>query len=407
MTSSGAIPGMSGFRLVEDDGIAQRFDAVDGHGRPVTLVILGEQASADPRMRELFATHAAKASTAALPGELQVTFDSSVGRPWAASYQQPGSTGAERLLPGFLEAARWAPPPAPAPEHQWAPPPPQAWDQPPQQSPPVAQGTPPSGVGWDPASQQWVQPNWAEQPSGEPARRSNATVITVVAVVLLLVVSAGVLIAFVAGGDDEDGSPVAAPPGASDELLPPDLGLDLPPLAPPNKLEGPPPSLDENAPPASIIGPNWGPDEQTQTMAFDGWPFAFRAPPTWGCVLSSYLPTPDAYVFRCVDEQHPDDRQASNIFLRKCPTTCTTDEQTRMNAEWLDEPQRAVPAGPNTVYVETPVNDRGLYSVDSSHFFAEAPGQPLKWQIGVYVESPPDTRDEVLKMMNDIRSQTP
>ena len=50
---------------------------------------------------------------------------------------------------------------------------------------------------------------------------------------------------------------------------------------------------------------------------------------------------------------------------------------------------------------------RDTYSVDFSHFFAAMPGEPLSWQVGVYVESPPETRDEVLKILNEIRSQTP
>lgn len=94
-------------------------------------------------------------------------------------------------------------------------------------------------------------------------------------------------------------------------------------------------------------------------------------------------------------------------MIRRCPTTCTPVEQEEMDRAWLDGPERAVAFDADTVYVETLRSDGGIYSVDFSHFFAAAPGEPLSWQVGVYVESPPETRDEVLGILNEIRSQTP
>ena len=91
-------------------------------------------------------------------------------------------------------------------------------------------------------------------------------------------------------------------------------------------------------------------------------------------------------------------------MLRQCPSTCIDREQQQMNKDWLEEPERAKVKDGRTYYVETLSNADGLYAIDLSHFFG-APGQSMRWQVGVYVESPGDTRDEVLKIMNDIVTQ--
>ncbi len=353
-------------RLVEDLGVVQRYEAVDGEGVPVSVLVLGEHASRDPQRRTAFVQQAVQASVAALPGQLPITFDADTPRPWAASHQEQGAVGVERLLPRLLAQ----------PAREWAPPP----------------------------DIEWMSPRDAPDVP-RPAASTTPLLVALAGVALLLVVG---LVAAVAATDGDD-EPVAAPVPTRDDL--PRLPTELPPLPPfvvpeaPPGLEGPRPTL-KDVPPVAVLGPSFAPGEDTYTFDFPGWPFAFRAPPTWGCLATTF-PVPDAYAHVCVDEQNPGDRQRMTVMIRRCPTSCTPAEQEEMNRAWLDEPERAVALGPSTVYVETPRSDRGTYSVDFSHFFAAAAGEPLSWQVGVYVESPPETRDEVLEILNDIRSQTP
>jgi hypothetical protein len=174
---------------------------------------------------------------------------------------------------------------------------------------------------------------------------------------------------------------------------------------------GQPPASPEPAlrrtPPVRVVGPSFGAGERTYTMAFPGWPFAFRTPPDWGCLAGS-LDLPGSRAWVCVDEKNPGSQQRVNVMLRPCPTTCTPAEQREMVDAWLDEPDQAV-AGPDdrTTYVERESNLRGLYEVDLSRFFADPTGGPLRWQVGVYVESPAQTRAQVQKVLNDIATQTP
>jgi hypothetical protein len=156
--------------------------------------------------------------------------------------------------------------------------------------------------------------------------------------------------------------------------------------------------------PVTVIGPSFAAGEDTYTMRFDGWPFAFRTPRSWGC-LGAKTELPNAKAWVCVDEGHSGDRQRVNVVLRPCPTTCTAAEQVQMNRAWLDEPEKAQVLRQRTYYVETPNNSKGLYGVDSSHFFSGTEDRVLHWQVGVFAESPMDTRDEVLKILNDIVTQ--
>lgn len=374
VTSSEGLPDYAGMRLVEDLGVVQRYEAVDGEGMPVSVLVLGEHASRDPQQRAAFVQHAMQASVAALPGQLPITFYDDTARPWAASPQEQGAVGVERLLPGVL--AQPARDRAPQPDTEWAP---------------------------QPDTDRAPQPDTHHVP--RPAASRTPMLVALAGVALLLVV--GLVAAVAATGRDDE--PVAAPIPTRDDF--PLLPTELPPLpsilipeAPPT-LEGPRPTL-KDVPPVTVLGPGVAPGEGTRTFDFPGWPFAFRAPGTWGCLTTTFSVS-DAYANLCVDEQNPGDRQRMTVMIRRCPTTCTPAEQEEMNRAWLDEPERAVAFDPSTVYVETPRSDRGTYSVDFSHFFAAAAGEPLSWQVGVYVESPLETRDEVLEILNEIRSQTP
>ena len=359
MRSSEGLPGYTGMRLVEDLGVVQRYEAVDGEGVPVSVLVLGEHTSRDPQQRAAFVQQAVQASVAVLPGQSPITFDDSAPRPWAASRQEHGAVGVERLLPRVL--AQLA--------HEWAP----QW---------VPQGA--------------LPPDTHHVP--RPAASKSLLLVAFIGVALLLLVG---LVTAVAAGRD---GPVAAP-APRDDFPPLPTELPLPSLVVPPGLEGPRPTL-KDVPPVTVLGPSFAPGEGTHTFDFPGWPFAFRAPSTWGCLATTF-PIPDAYANVCVDEQNPGDRQRMTVMLRRCPTTCTPVEQEEMNRAWLDEPERAVAFDASTVYVETSRTDRGTYSVDFSHFFAAVPGEPLSWQVGVYVESPPETRDEVLRILNEVRSQTP
>ena len=68
-----------------------------------------------------------------------------------------------------------------------------------------------------------------------------------------------------------------------------------------------------------------------------------------------------------------------------------------MNNDWFDEDGKAkqLSGDSSTWYVETAKDAKGNYTVDMSHFWAVTADKGPYWQIGVFVQSPPDTKAAV------------
>lgn len=110
-------------RLLHEGPAAQVYAGKDFTGADVTVAVLTEPAAGDPRQRAAFAEAVRRHSFVSRPGESTVyTADVRAARPWAATRQEAGLTGAERLLAelgappadpaGPLSAGPAAPPPA-------------------------------------------------------------------------------------------------------------------------------------------------------------------------------------------------------------------------------------------------------------------------------------------------------
>lgn len=351
----------SGLSLVAQSPVAELYTGTDASGVPVSVAVLREQAAADPAVHGAFAAAVSRNSYAQQPGDIAVhAAELSAPRPWAATYRRPGKVGAERLLAGL--------PGGPI-------------------VPVVPVAYPAAG------------------PERGSASSGHRVALIAGGVVLLLAAAVGV---FFLGGSLADREPVARPttaPSRTGTAAPPPVA---PPSDPSPSASGTPrpvkPSL-RDADPVTVVGPAFAAGEATFAMRFDGWPFAFRTPRTWRCVSGNAKKIPEAKAWVCNDRAPSGDRQKVNIILRQCPTTCTAAEQVTMNRDWLDEPERAEVLRQRTYYVQTAKNSRGLYAVDSSHFFGGTGDRALRWQVGVFVESPTRTRNEVLKILNDVVTQ--
>ncbi|WP_213453974.1 hypothetical protein [Rhizomonospora bruguierae] len=352
----------SALRQVGQNPMAQLYSGADASGAPVTVVVLREQAAADPALRAAFAAAVSHNSFAQQPGDVPVhAADLASTRPWAATYARSGQAGAERLLAG-LPGGPVVPVPA-----AYTPPP--------------------------------VQPAPAGMSTGARAALIAA------GVVLLMAAAVGV---FYLGGSLAGGKPQAE--RSTPPVVKPSHGTGAP-VPPPATGSGgtgsPGRPVLRNVSPVTVVGPSFAAGEETYTMRFDGWPFAFRTPGSWGC-LGGKTTIPNAKAWVCVDERNTDAKQKVNVLLRPCPTTCTAAEQVAMNRVWLDEPEKAEVLRQRTYYVETRTNGEGMYTVDGSHFFSgsEDPAdRALRWQVGVFIKSPPETRDVVQKILNDIVTQ--
>src|SRR5690606_12850377 len=409
-------------RLLTETRYGQVYAGEDFTGGAVTVAVLSEAAAADPALREAFSDRVWRHSPGAVPDHATVyAADLQAARPWAAIRNPAGQPGAEQLLAGLDEAG--APPDSPTsgsgasgPVASPAFPQPAAPAFPPATAPafppPGAAPTPAPGhsSGPPPPTPGVGVPSAGGPTAGYPASGQDGRLgsgwpwlIGVAAAVVVLAVAAVATVVGVRlyqeakeGASDPTPAPPAHPspaPGSTDDDPAPD----------PSPEPGEPELRDVEQ--ISLIGPVWEDGENTYTMSFPGWPFAFRTPRTWGCMRGSYELIPDAPAWSCIDESNPDSRQRVNVLLWECPTTCTAGEREDMIEVWLDHPEEAArPDDLPVVYVEYEENARGNYAIDLS-FFGGAGGD-IRWHVGVYLESPPETRDVVLKILNDILSQS-
>ncbi|GAB7192634.1 hypothetical protein NUM3379_33430 [Kineococcus sp. NUM-3379] len=354
----------------------------DGAGAPVTVAVLSPAASADPAARRAL-VHAAGGGGVPVPPGLPrlCAADLHTFRPWVASYLPPEDPSWQALV-ASLPAG------------------------------PSAAAVPGAVPGGGRGAQPWAP--------GPRSRRGPATA-TIVAVVaaavagLALLAGGGLVLVsavreqLAAAGSPADPFPPQRP--APPDAAPPDPAPSDPAAPGPGAVPWPGPAGEpelREQPVRTLVGPSYEEGEETWTMAFEGFPFAFRTPASWGCVATDQTAAPDARGWVCIDEQNPGDRQRVNIRLRPCPAPCGPGERRDLDEAWFDEPADAHPADERTTWDEDPpVRQEGDYALDVSRYFGDAPGGPPRWQLGVYVSSPPQTREEVQKVLNDIVTQTP
>ena len=231
-------------------------------------------------------------------------------------------------------------------------------------------------------------------PAPQPTRGLPAAIaLIVVPLVLLLCVCGGLgLTALI--GSTRTAEPVARPTAVAPAPVVPRTttpeATDKPGLRP--------------VPARKLVGPAYAAGDDTYTMAFTGWPFAFRTPGTWGCVAGR-IDLPEAKAWVCINEGEPGSGQRLQIMLRPCATPCGAAERARLSTEWFDPGAKARTYDDRTSYVETPKDAKGRYTLDMSHFFPGAAGGP-QWQVGVGAYTPPGRRADIQKTINDVLTQT-
>lgn len=152
-----------------------------------------------------------------------------------------------------------------------------------------------------------------------------------------------------------------------------------------------------------VLGPAYEPRDPTYTVAFAGWPFAFRVPPSWGCANGRTLAgAPTAYRKVCIDEGDTANKQTVVVALQRCTTGCTNAKMRDLALSWLGNGWPVL-AKAGTWYVETPKDSEGYYVVDLATVF-QVNGR--HYVAAVYARAFPDDRDIVLKVVNDIVAQT-
>ncbi|MFI5716651.1 hypothetical protein [Nocardia sp. NPDC051750] len=260
----------------------------------------------------------------------------------------------------------------------------------------VPQPPPPQGA--------WEVPPLGSGGQGGPPRNNGPLIAVLAVVVVLVLVGVVGMVLLRSGGSQENtASATSAATGTTDATT--TSATSTTTTSAPAPAPGTP-AFEEGLTPVVLRGSTFQDGEDTYTMAFKDWPFAFRTPGSWGCMKGSVDKIPDAQAWGCVDEGDSSAGQRVNLILRKCPATCDPATRVQFDNDWFDKDGAAEQFDPNTSYVETASNDKGKYTIDLSRYIAAEQGGEPVWQLGVYVESPSATKDAVLKTLNDILTQT-
>ncbi|WP_157441725.1 hypothetical protein [Actinoplanes awajinensis] len=164
------------------------------------------------------------------------------------------------------------------------------------------------------------------------------------------------------------------------------------------------PVLRPGATVRKVAGATFTAGEKSYTMAFKGWPFAFRTPPTWGCI-GGKIDLPDTLAWVCVNEQDSSGGERTGIILRPCPAACSVATRQKMDKEWFLETAGLKRVNAVTQFRQTAKNAKGKYQLEFSHFFTD-PATKKKYQVGVDAQALPLKKSSAQKVVNDIFSQT-
>ncbi|MEV0900414.1 hypothetical protein [Actinoplanes sp. NPDC049802] len=233
------------------------------------------------------------------------------------------------------------------------------------------------------------------------------TLVGVICSVGSVVVSAGDPAAFPrsakpapTGSDGTEPTVPALPPLPTDGP-----GLPTPGGVPPGGSAGEP-TLRAGAPARKVTGATFAAGDETYTMSFRGWPFAFRTPSSWGC-LGAKVDLAGAKAYVCVDEGNPGSGKRVVVMVRPCAAPCGQARMAQLDEELFTaatEPRRV---DATTRFGQIKENSEGRYVLVLSHFFADGGGTGTpRWQVGVAGTAPPKARADVQKVVNEILSQT-
>ncbi|QSB16370.1 hypothetical protein JQS43_08845 [Natronosporangium hydrolyticum] len=414
----------AGLWVRRESAYGQVFVGRDSLGVEVTIAVLSATAAADPTLRNAFAESVWQRSVGSESSRAIVyAADLHAPLPWAAVRVAGAEPGAEQLLddlPGVAPTSPLGYPVLQQPGPDSAPPAPSSGapstpgfgagpgfaPAPAFSSSSPTSGTTPTPTFSSPptaSGQQWPSP----APPSTGGRGGGALPWLLglggAAMVVVLVVVGSVIGLRLLDRDsgEQPREPVAGPTFAPTVTPDPDpaptetSGGDELELRPVEQLD--------------LFGPqNFGRADETYTMQLNGFPFAFRTPIDWDCFGGTFEPRPDDPAWSCRGDAGAGQRV--DVLLLECERGCDSEERAELLDVWLDQPEAAVspPGWPNIIYVEQDSNSRDNYDIDLSHFIADPAGggSELEWMVGVYVESPHDTVDDVIKILNDIISQT-
>lgn len=381
-------PQLGPFRLTEriEEGQAGIvYLGVDPQGTQAAVAVLHQGAAADPAARDRFRAAIVDGDGLAWIAPQVLAAEPDGPAPWVATHYAPGDPGAGVFLTPVAMAGNTPPPPLqPQFQHHWA-------------------------GGNEPAV---PVPQWGSGPAmpaaGAAAGRSGPRASLVAGLVALGVLVVVLVVLVVALVNNTGGDPVAKPrpTGAptTDVPSPTATPSTSPSRSNPSPLAT---AVPTGRPPyshAKVKGPTWRRGDNTYLMKLHKIGVLFRTPDGWGCMRSSSA-TPPNIRWNCVDESGKRKGTSVTVEVRPCPNGCS--RAARLKARTGVNPKgNWKRSDRSTSYAEW--TDSGDYQIMTLHFWHQAnTTKGLNAQVIALGSAKPGDKPEVLKMINDIRANTP
>jgi hypothetical protein len=164
------------------------------------------------------------------------------------------------------------------------------------------------------------------------------------------------------------------------------------------------PTYRADAPPALVLGPTFSAQDTTKVQTFPDWPFAFRTTAEMVCNAGSR--GSDAATYSCRQAEQPKHVTLA-LVLRKATSGCDAAEQSQLERLAPTAPGSTfVAAGPVTRYADTSLAASGRTQFTLVHCFGGGGGRSPTSAVIYQGNAPTDQRGLILKIANDIRSQT-
>ncbi|MEU6860458.1 hypothetical protein AB0B28_16505 [Glycomyces sp. NPDC046736] len=366
------------------EGAYELCEGLDSSGRPVQILTLGSSSSKDPARRGLLSDTVAWAYATAGPEDAPILVaDLEAEQPYVVVLHDARLRGADRIMDRLLSLGPATGPlpvgPAAAAQraaHQLA----AAQRSAAPASPAGPSSPPPAGPG------PLLSPPVVMIAAPKKRSQLKPILIGIAAVVVILALAVGLWALWTGGEDDPDAPASENGDTAAGETteLPTDGGDDA-------GQSDQVPQWDAEAPQERVAGELFGEGDQTQTVAYENWPFAFKVPADYTCEQQN-----QAVV--CTED---DGDSQITVGWEACPANCSDDARKALRDELPYKPLQELGSGDIAIAERTQVYGRWRGSL--SVFVTTAETTFHSWS---HVDLASERGGEGWQVFNDVLNQS-
>ncbi|MFC4910875.1 hypothetical protein [Actinomadura gamaensis] len=260
-------------------------------------------------------------------------------------------------------------------------------------------------------------PHWSPEPHNPlpvsappPPGPSRLPVVIPLVAVAAVILALGGVAYFLLTGDDGASTTAASPAPPVPTAPSSDTPSDTPAASPTTSDV---PKLTATDDRAHVAGPTFGSGDKLYFMKLNGFPFNFNVPDEWGCMRSDKPPFSDRWICAHEGKGFPPTGGTSAgglVAIQPCPSGCGPAQRESARNTMVITAKDWHATDPTTQYAEEAgTNDKNekVVRVAMSHVFASRQGGPVDTAVAVQLTGPTAEKEDMQKIINEIRRRTP